>query len=88
LRVGPSLILWCDFVSALLFVFGCCVLLYSAYPEQLLQIADALSRPPRELSWLETYFTSNLMLATTQIFMIGTLPLVLQALLRIGDAPA
>ena len=68
-----SLILWCDFVSALLFVFGCCVLLYSAYPEQLLQIADALSRPPRELSWLETYFTSNLMLATTQIFMIGTL---------------
>ena len=68
-----SLILWCDFVSALLFVFGCCVLLYSAYPEQLLQIADALSRPPRELSWLETYFTSNLVLATTQIFMIGTL---------------
>jgi hypothetical protein len=68
-----SLILWCDFVSALFFVFGCCVLLYSAYPEQLLQIADALSRPPRELSWLETYFTSNLMLATTQIFTIGTL---------------
>ena len=68
-----SLILWCDFVSAVLFVVGCGVLLYSAYPEQLLQIADALSRPPRELSWLETYFTSNLMLATTQIFMIGTL---------------
>ena len=68
-----SLILWCDFISAALFVVGCCVLLYSAYPEQLLHIADALSRPPRELSWLETYFTSNLMLATTQIFMIGTL---------------
>ena len=30
------------------------------------------------LSWVETYFTSNLMLLTTQIFMLGTLPLVLQ----------
>ncbi len=42
-----SAILWCDFVSAVVFVVGCLVLLYSAYPEYLLQIADALSKPPR-----------------------------------------
>ena len=42
LRVLPSR---CDFVSALLFVFGCGVLLYSAYPEQLLQADPPLPLP-------------------------------------------
>ena len=56
----------CDWLAGVGFVVGCCVLLNSAYPEHLLQLAEELARPPCDHGWLHTYFTGNGVLLTTQ----------------------
>ena len=76
-----------DLISSILFVVACVPLLYSSYPEQLLQLVEQLSQPPRELSCVEKYFTSNLLLLTTQIFVLGTVPFMGEALVELFDHP-
>uniref|UniRef100_A0A7S4C210 SCP2 domain-containing protein n=1 Tax=Chrysotila carterae TaxID=13221 RepID=A0A7S4C210_CHRCT len=78
--------LWLDLLSSLLFVVACVALLFSSYPTHILKLAEDLARPPRDLTCIETFFTSNLMLLTTQLFIIGTLPYMAEAAVRVVES--
>ncbi len=84
---APSIRQTLDLASSVLFVVACLPLLYSSYPEQLLKLGDELSQPPRQLSRVETYFSSNLLLMTTQLFAIGTVPYMGAAVAEVVDHP-
>jgi len=78
---------WCDVVSSAFFVYGCVVLCQSSYTSYLLRLAEQIKRPPTPLTFCEEWYSSNLLLKTTQLFMMGTIPFMLEGFFMILAEP-
>ena len=78
---------WCELIASLIFVFGCYYLAAASYPDQMVILLEHLAKPPRKLTLLERYVTSNRMLLATQLFNLGMVPYFIEALVNMVSPP-
>ena len=79
---------WLEVLGASVFVGGCAFMVKAAYPAQLERMMTTIAAPPRPLTTLERFVTSNPMLVGTQLFNAGCLPFAVEGAINMASPPA